>query len=91
MSNVEKISVALTPEMATMVRQAVERGEYASTSEVIRDALRGWKLRRTQQARAVEELSRLWDEGVASGPSDDGEAAFARIRSRLNAKEAPKR
>ena len=40
MSAVEKLSIALTPEQATLVRQVVESGEYASSSEVIRDALR---------------------------------------------------
>ncbi len=39
MLNVEKISVALTPEMAAFVRDVVESGEYASSSEVIREAL----------------------------------------------------
>ena len=40
MANVEKLSIALTPEMAAIVRQRVESGEYASSSEIIREALR---------------------------------------------------
>lgn len=88
MSNVEKISVAVTAEMAATMREVVEAGEYASTSEVVREALRDWKFRRTQRERAVEELGRLWDEGIASGPSVDGEEAFARIKSKLYAKLA---
>ena len=40
MPNVEKISIALTPEMVALVRDAVESGEYATCSEVIREALR---------------------------------------------------
>ncbi|MFI3197560.1 MAG: type II toxin-antitoxin system ParD family antitoxin [Methylococcaceae bacterium] len=40
MASVEKISIALTKDMASVVRQAVDSGEYASNSEVIRDALR---------------------------------------------------
>jgi antitoxin ParD1/3/4 len=83
MSRVEKISVAITPEMATAMREVVESGEYASVSEVMREALRDWKSRRTLREEAVEELRRLWDAGVASGPSSDGEEAFARIRQRL--------
>jgi antitoxin ParD1/3/4 len=67
MPNVQKISVALTPEMLAMLKQAVESGEYTSTSEVIRDALRSWKARRAMQEREVEELRRLWDEGINSG------------------------
>lgn len=67
MPNVQKISVALTPEMLAMLKEAVESGEYTSTSEVIRDALRSWKARRALQEREVEELRRLWDEGINSG------------------------
>ncbi len=85
MANVEKISVALTPEMAADMRKAVESGEYASASEVMRDALREWRTRRDERARAMEELGRLWDEGIASGPMVDGEAAFERIFAAIDA------
>jgi len=68
MSNVEKISVALTPEMAAAVREAVARGEYVSSSEVVRDALQDWQLRRSMNEAALEELRALWQEGVDSGP-----------------------
>lgn len=85
MANVEKVSVALTPEMAAMMRQLVETGEYASASEVMREALHDWKLRRAQRERAIEELGLLWDAGVASGPAADGEEAFSRMRSKLEA------
>jgi antitoxin ParD1/3/4 len=67
MQNVEKLSIALTPELAAMVRQAVQTGEYASTSEVIREALRLWKAEQAARAREAEELRRLWQEGVGSG------------------------
>lgn len=82
MPNVEKLSIALTPEMATMVREAVRTGEYATTSEVIREALRLWKADRQVRARETEELRRLWREGIESGPAEDGPAAFARLRRR---------
>ena len=85
MANVEKISVALTPEMAADMRRAVESGEYASASEVMRDALREWRTRRDERARAMDELGRLWDEGIASGPSVDGEEAFERIFAAIDA------
>ena len=64
MSDVEKLSIALTTEQAALVRQVVESGEYASNSEVIRDALREWKLKRDFQQTEVEELRRLWNEGL---------------------------
>ena len=85
MANVEKISVALTPEMATMMRQAVETGEYASASEVMREALRDWRFHRMQREQAIDELRHQWDQGLASGAAQDGSEAFRRIRARLDA------
>lgn len=86
MANAEKLSIALTPEMAAMVRRAVEGGDFASASEVIRDALREWQRRRAERAAAMAALGRLWDEGIESGPSVDGPKAFARVRAALGAK-----
>lgn len=85
MPNVEKMSIALTPEMAAAVRDAVKNGEYVSSSEVIRDALRDWQLRRSLHDREVEELKRLWQEGVESGPGQftDMDAIKAEARRRL--------
>ena len=40
MANVAKISVALPSEMVYFARDVVDAGEYASSSEVVRDALR---------------------------------------------------
>ena len=67
MSTVEKLSIALTPEMAKEVRMAVKSGEYASSSEVIREALRDWRRKRAFQDQEIEELRSLWREGVESG------------------------
>jgi antitoxin ParD1/3/4 len=91
MAKVEKISVALTPELAARMREAVARGEYASASEVMREALRDWTRRRAEREQAIAALGRLWDEGLESGPSGDGPAAFARIRRSLDAGIAGRR
>lgn len=64
-----KISISLTDEHAVMVEQAVRSGDYASSSEVIREALRQWKARRL--------LGALWDEGLASGQAEPGESVDA--------------
>ena len=58
----EKISIALPPEMVARVRQAVETGEYASSSEVIRDALRDWTHKRQLQQKGIAELRSLWQQ-----------------------------
>lgn len=67
MSKVEKISIALTDEMLASVKDAVASGDYASSSEVVRHALRDWKTRRSREAEAIEEIRRLIAEADASG------------------------
>lgn len=47
------------------------------------EALRDWELRRRKRAQAIEELGRLWDEGVGSGLAIDGKLAFERLEARL--------
>jgi antitoxin ParD1/3/4 len=64
MHTIEKISIALPLEMVTLVRRAVEAGEYASTSEVVRDALRDWTAKRSLRQQGIEELRRLWGQAV---------------------------
>lgn len=72
MGQIDKRSITLSAELATAVDDAVAAGEYASASEVIRDALRLWKERRDLLGYTVEELRALWDEGIASGPAQPG-------------------
>jgi antitoxin ParD1/3/4 len=71
MSEIFKISVALTGEQLDRVRGVVETGEYATTSEVIRDALRAWDDSRDVHLRPqdIRRLRSLIDEGRASGPA----------------------
>jgi len=49
----------------------------------MREALHDCEFRRAQRQKAIEEIGRLCDEGIASGPASDGEEAFARIRKKL--------
>lgn len=62
MSSVDKISIALPPEMVASVRKAVATGEYASSSEVIRDALRAWTHKRELQQNGIAQLRQLWQQ-----------------------------
>jgi antitoxin ParD1/3/4 len=64
MTSIEKISIALPREMVAIVREAVEQGEYASSSEVIRDALRDWTLKRSVRNQGIEELRQVWQEAL---------------------------
>ena len=87
MANVEKMSIALTPEMAGMIRSVVTAGGYASSSEVVREALREWRQRRTLEQRDIEELRSSWNEGLGSGPGlfEDIAALKAEARRRFEA------
>ncbi len=88
MTRVEKLSIALTNDLADLVREAVESGDYASTSEVVRDALREWKAKRELRGLDVEVLRRLWDEGMQSGPARLGSADA--IKNEARSRRKPK-
>ncbi len=82
MGHVDKRSITLSPELATAVDDAVAAGEYASASEVIRDALRLWKERRDLFGYTVEELRRLVQEGIDSGDPVDGPTTMKQLSAK---------
>ena len=60
MSAAEKISIMLTPEMNRIIKQRVEAGDFASSSELIREALRVWQRREEEhQERLASIRARL--------------------------------
>jgi antitoxin ParD1/3/4 len=82
-ANVEKLSIALTPDMVAEVRAAVQGGDYGSVSEVVRDALRDWRLRRRIETLELDDLRRLVQDGIDSGPGVEADTVFARLRARF--------
>ena len=70
MADIQKVSVALTGEQLAALKAAVEAGEYATTSEIVREALRDWQYKRDLRQEEVKRLRKLWDEGKASGPPE---------------------
>lgn len=87
MGEVRKISIAITAEQLADIEAAVERGDYVTNSEVIRDALRGWRLREEIREAETARLRALIEEGLASGeaiPLTD--KTFDDIRERAMAK-----
>jgi antitoxin ParD1/3/4 len=64
--------------MAVLVKGAVEGGDYASTSEVVREALRDWKMKRALRLKEMESLKADIDKGLtdlAEGRVHDFDAA----------------
>lgn len=90
MSQIDKRSITLSSELATAVDNAVAAGEYASASEVIRDALRLWKERRDLFGYTIEELRALVQEGIDSGPGQFAsiDEIKAEARRRLKSENA---
>ena len=70
MASVEKVSVALTNEQVSALKAAVETGEYATTSEIVREALRDWQLKRELRQEDIKRLRQMWVDGVASGSGE---------------------
>ena len=67
MANIERMTIAVPEPMAAKIRAAVDRGEYASASEVMRDAVRLWDERRELRGEQIEALRQAWDSGRTSG------------------------
>ncbi len=65
MTDIERITITLPTEMAAVVKGAVEGGDYASTSEVVRAALRDWKIKRAMQLQELASLKADIDKGLA--------------------------
>jgi antitoxin ParD1/3/4 len=85
MSKIDKISIAITRKQHAKIKAAVDRGDYASTSEVIRTALREWELKEEMRRLEGERIGKLWDEGIASGPAVDGPPVMERLRAKYAA------
>jgi|SRR5580692_5348356 antitoxin ParD1/3/4 len=65
MAAIERLTITLPAEMAGLVKRAVDEGNYASSSEVIREALRDWKVKRELQLGQLAELKADIDRGLA--------------------------
>ena len=88
MTNIEKVIVALTGEQVASLKAAVKSGEYATTSEIVREALRDWQFKRDVQHEDIKRLRMLWDEGKASGKPEPVDFDVLRKEARRKLTEA---
>jgi antitoxin ParD1/3/4 len=79
MAKLERITVTMPEEMAAKLRAAVESGEYATTSEIVREALRDWEEYQARRQLKLERLRELIREGEES-ESLDGETVLSEIQ-----------
>lgn len=86
MPTVERMTITMPAELAETLRQTVAGGEYASTSEVVREALREWTRRRDAERQDLEALRAAIRAGLDSGPGLPADQVFAELRARYVAK-----
>ena len=91
MPAIERVSVTLPSEMVATLRQTVEGGQYASTSEIVREALREWTRRRDDELRDLQALREAVRIGDESGPSLPAEEVFAELRQMIARRRAEPR
>ncbi|SCY28568.1 antitoxin ParD1/3/4 [Nitrosospira sp. Nl5] len=65
MAELERLTITMPGEMVAVVKAAVAEGDYASTSEVVREALRDWKIKRAIQHEEIAALKADIDKGLA--------------------------
>ena len=78
MAEIERMTITLPSDMAAIVKGAVEGGDYASSSEVVREALRDWKMKRALQLQELASLKADIDRGLtdlAEGRVQDFDSA----------------
>ena len=80
------MNVSLTDELAGFVKAKVADGRYASSSEVVREALRLMEKVERQEADRLQFLRRAWQDGIESG--DAGEIDFAALKKEARARLA---
>ena len=71
MSEMTQVLVSLPRELEQLAREAVATGEYATIDDVVAAALLAWGVRDGTGPDDAT-LVRLWNEGLASGPSKSG-------------------
>ena len=80
------MNISLTDELANFVKDKVLAGRYASSSDVVCEALRLMEKVERQEAEKLEFLRHSWNEGIDSG--DAGEMDFSTLKKEARARLA---
>ncbi len=85
MPDIQTVSVALTGEQVAALQTAVASGEYATTSEIVREAILDWQCKRKLRRDDTVRLRQAWEAGKASGLSKpfDIERVIVNAQARL--------
>ena len=61
----ERMTITMPSEMASMVQAVVDSGDYATVSEVIREAVREWRAKRVNHQQELRALKSDIRKGLA--------------------------
>ena len=64
MADIERLTVTLPAELVAVLRDAVNGGDYASTSEVVREAVRDWRMKQLLHLQELATLKADIDKGL---------------------------
>jgi antitoxin ParD1/3/4 len=82
------INVSLTDELARFIDAQVASGRYASSSDVVQEALRLMERLDRAEIEKLEWLQNAWREGIESG--DAGEIDFSELKQEARRRLAAK-
>ena len=82
------MNVSLTDDLASFIKAKVSGGRYASSSEVVREALRLMETVEQREAEKLTYLRKAWQDGIDSGEA--GELNFAALKQEARARRASK-
>ncbi|UOA16527.1 ribbon-helix-helix domain-containing protein [Sulfitobacter dubius] len=82
----ERMTITMPSDMAETLCQTVAGGEYASTNEIVREALRDWTRSRDAELRDLEALRSAIKAGLDSGLGIPAGQVFAELRARYTDK-----
>jgi antitoxin ParD1/3/4 len=82
MGKIERITVAVSGEMAARLRAVVEAGEYATEGEAVREALQDWGVAQDRRQAALARLREMIAE-AENGQFIDGDQFFDELEAEL--------
>ena len=87
MPSTANLTVQLANDLHEFVTKSVAAGEYESASAMVAEALENLRVGTPSPQFSDEELIKLWDEGIASGPGkyQDIEEILAEAHRRYEA------
>lgn len=85
----EKISITLPPDMLSLIKEKVKDGAYASTSEVIREAMRLWQKQEEEHYARLAVIRARLEHSAQSGEPVPLDQAFDALEKthRMRVKE----